>query len=165
MAWLFLPVAALAWGPQVQPLRPVPAWCVTPLACTSVLMMVDEQGRVTREEAETAIEMAEALAAEALQARQEANELADEAERKSLLAADESEGAASQLDRADKFGLSLLSASTMAQRTSLDAGALIAEAVEASERADQLDVESASALAQAEELIAQHYEDFPDSDA
>ena len=154
--WL-VALTALAWAPSL----PRGAGLLSPRL--GALAMVDAEGRVTRSEAEAAIEKAEALAAEALSAREEANQLAEQAERQSRTAADESESAANKLEGANTFSLSLLTASTAAQKASLDAGALIAEAVEASERADQLDLESAEALELAEELIAQHYEDFPDS--
>jgi len=174
-------IAALAWGLPVNlrtAQRETPMLRLThfargdqgqwrllsPPPRASALLMVDAQGRVTRVEAEAALEGAEVLAAEALSVRKQADALAEEAEEVSGDAAEVSESAASKMDGAVKFSLSMLTASTSAQHASLNAGALISEAVALTERADQLDIECAVALEDAEALVAQHYDDFPESD-
>jgi hypothetical protein len=120
--------------------------------------------KVTADDVEIAVETAERLWAEALEAREKAERLSEEAE----TMAGESEAAmsdtASSIDDASKFKLSMLGEAQQAQQASLDAGSILADALEAVEEADELEALAEAALVASEKAIEQHLVDFPDSE-
>ena len=120
---------------------------------------------VSEEDVEALVEKAETLWESALAARKKADTLSSEAEAAANAAAVSSDEQAAKLDDATKFSLGLLSGASDVMASSLDAGALLAEAVEAAEEAERLELEAEAALAASEAAIEQHLKDFPDDDS
>jgi hypothetical protein len=119
---------------------------------------------VTEEEVEAAVERAEALWADALAARKRAEALSADSEEAAAEAGASAEQSAAAIDGAAKFGMGLLGDASAALTSSLDAGAIIAEAVEAAEEAERLEALAQEALEKSEAALAQHMIDFPDDD-
>jgi len=119
---------------------------------------------VTEDDVETAVQAAEDSWADALKARKLAETKALEAEEAADAAGVSSEAVSNELNAASKFSLSMLGDAKGAMDSSLDATALLSEAVEAAEEADRLEEIAEAALAASELALAQHLEDFPDSD-
>jgi len=119
---------------------------------------------VTEDMAVAAVERAEALWAEALAAREKANELSLEAEEISETTAKETEGMNEKLSgEGVKFSLSMIGDARVAMDTAIDAQKLISDAVAAAELADQLEEDAEIALQVSEEIIKEYEEDFPES--
>ena len=123
----------------------------------------DKYGKMTEDMVEGFVERAEALWAEALAARELADKLSSEAETLADASGEASDAASTALDGASKFSLSMLTTSTEAQNKALEAGKVIAEAVEAAEAAEELERKAEEALTASEKAIEQHLIDFPDS--
>jgi hypothetical protein len=114
-----------------------------------------------------AVEHAEVLWAEALQARKTANALSDRAE-------EEAEAAANSVKEADELfkqikektqpiSMQQLAQGDAAAASSLDAGSMVNRALQASEDADRLEKLAEEALQTSEERLEQHLKDFPES--
>jgi hypothetical protein len=114
-----------------------------------------------------AVEHAEVLWAEALEARKTANALSDRAE-------EEAEAAANSVKEADELfkqiketpqpiSMQQLVQADAAAASSLDAGSMVNRALQASEDADRLEKLAEEALQTSEERLEQHLKDFPES--
>ena len=111
-----------------------------------------------------AVEKAETLWAQALEARKTANALSDRAE-------EEAEAAAGSAKEAENIFQNKTSPVSMEQlvqfdaiaKTSLDSTTMINKALKASEEADELEQLAEEALRKSEEQLEQHLKDFPDS--
>ena len=119
---------------------------------------------VTEDMAIAAVERAEALWAEALAAREKANELSVEAEELSEATAKETEGMNEKMSgEGTKFSLSMIGDARVAMDTAIDAQKLISDAVAAAELADQLEENAEIALQVSEAIIKEYERDFPES--
>jgi len=119
---------------------------------------------VTEDMAIAAVERAEALWAEALAAREKANELSVEAEELSEATAKETEGMNEKMSgEGTKFSLSMIGDARVAMDTAIDAQKLISDAVAAAELADQLEEDAEIALQVSEAILEEHERDFPES--
>ena len=119
---------------------------------------------VTEDMAVAAVERAEALWAEALAAREKANELSVEAEELSDATAKETEGMNEKMSgEGTKFSLSMIGDARVAMDTAIDAQKLISDAVAAAELADQLEENAEIALQVSEAIIKEYERDFPES--
>ena len=119
---------------------------------------------VTEDMAVAAVERAEALWAEALAAREKANELSVEAEELSEATAKETEGMNEKMSgEGTKFSLSMIGDARVAMDTAIDAQKLISDAVAAAELADQLEEDAEIALQVSEAIIKEYERDFPES--
>ena len=106
--------------------------------------------KLTADELELAVEKAENLWAEALAAREKAEKLSGDAEEAANESAATAEAASETIDGAEKFKLSMIGDAQKASSMALDAGSLLAEAVEASEEAERLEGLAEAALASVE---------------
>lgn len=122
---------------------------------------------VTEAEVLAAVDEAERLWAQALEARKTANALSDRAE-------EEAEAAASttkevddmfQFSKSNKIPITMqqLAQADAAAKSNLDAGSMVNRALKASEEADRLEKMAEEALQRSEEKLEQHLQDFPDS--
>lgn len=119
---------------------------------------------VTEDMAVAAVERAEALWAEALAAREKANELSVEAEELSDATAKETEGMNEKMSgEGTKFSLSMIGDARVAMDSAIDAQKLISDAVAAAELADQLEEDAEIALQVSEAIIKEYERDFPES--
>lgn len=75
----------------------------------------------------------------------------------------EAEATKAKIDQAEKFSMAMLSDAQGSMSSSLDAGQLLSDAVEAAEEAERLEQEAEVALKEVEAALAQHEKDFPDS--
>jgi hypothetical protein len=119
---------------------------------------------VSEEDVLEAVEQAEALWAQALEARKTANALSDRAE-------EEAEAAAGTAKEAENIFQNRTQPVTMEQlvqvdaaaKSNLDATSMVNRALRASEDADRLEQLAEEALRKSEECLEQHLKDFPDS--
>ena len=119
---------------------------------------------VSEEDVLEAVERAETLWAEALEARKTANALIDRAE-------EEAEASAGSAKDAENIFQNKTTPVTMEQlvkvdtaaKASLEATMLVNEATKTSDEADQLELEAEEALKKSEEILDQHLIDFPNS--
>lgn len=122
---------------------------------------------VTEKDVLDAVEEAEKLWSQALEARKTANALSDRAE-------EEAEAAATSTQEVDALfkeknkGKAPISMQNLAQadaaaKSSLDAGSMVSRALQAIEEADLLEKLAEEALQKSEEQLEQHLKDFPDS--
>lgn len=126
--------------------------------CRTTLCLVSE------EDVLEAVERAETLWAEALEARTKANALIDQAE-------EEASASAGTAKKAENIFQGKTTPITMeelvqvdsAAKASLDATSLVNRAMEASDEAERLEAEAEEALKKSEETLDQHLIDFPDS--
>lgn len=70
-----------------------------------------------------------------------------------------------KLRNIEKISLSTLMNAQSTLNSNLDAGQLLADAVEAAEEAERLENEAEAALSEVEAALAQHEIDFPDNDS
>ncbi len=122
---------------------------------------------VTADEVESAVAEAERLWAEALAAREKADRLSAEAEESSGAVVSDAEAASAGLETLNevpKFSLSMLSDAQAALESSVHAGGLLSDAVDAAEEADRLEAEAELALAHSEELLRQHLEEIGEAE-
>jgi hypothetical protein len=146
-----------AFCPTMAPARPG----ATQLRATRILSLV------TADDVEAAVQAAEKLWEEALAAREKADSLSAEGEALATEADAASSTATSSLNAIEtnnKFSLSAIADASLAMNTNFNAGSLLAQAVDATEEAEQLEALAQAALDKSEELLAQHMEDFPDED-
>jgi hypothetical protein len=122
---------------------------------------------VTEDDVLEAVEDAENLWAQALEARKTANALSDRAEEEAEAAAETAKeiDALFQEQRENRQSITMqqLAQADTAARTNLDAGNLVNRALRASEEADQLEKLAEEALRKSEERLEQHLKDFPNS--
>jgi len=119
---------------------------------------------VSEENVLEAVERAETLWAEALEARKTAYSLTDRAEEEANASAGTAEKAADIFqDKTTPITMEELVQMDSASKASLDATSLVNKAMEASDEADRLELEADEALTKSEETLDQHLIDFPDS--
>uniref|UniRef100_A0A6U0G547 Uncharacterized protein n=1 Tax=Helicotheca tamesis TaxID=374047 RepID=A0A6U0G547_9STRA len=121
---------------------------------------------VTEEDVIAAVEKAEDLWADALEARKKANKLSEEAEGGATSAsesADEAMGAL-QIKSGGTFGMSNVETAKSALNKALDAGSKVDEALKATEEADRLEKLAEEALEASEKALEQHLIDFPEEE-
>ncbi len=119
---------------------------------------------VSEEDVLEAVEQAEILWAQALEARKTANALSDRAE-------EEAEAAAGTAKEAENIFQNQSSPVSMEQlvqvdaaaKSNLDATSMVNKALKASEEADRLEQLAEEALRKSEERLEQHLKDFPNS--
>ena len=119
---------------------------------------------VSEDDVIDAVEKAEALWAQALEARKTANALSDRAE-------EEAEAAAGTAKDAENIFQNKTSPVSMEQlvqfdviaKTNLDATTMVNKALKASQEADELEQLAEEALRKSEEQLEQHLNDYPDS--
>jgi hypothetical protein len=119
---------------------------------------------VSEDDVIEAVERAETLWAQALEARKTANALSSRAE-------EEAEAAAGTAKDAENIFQNKTSPVSMEQlvqfdaiaKTNLDASSMVNKALKASKEADQLEQLAEAALRKSEEQLEQHLKDFPDS--
>eukprot|EP00310_Coccolithus_braarudii_P012321 CAMPEP_0183350826 /NCGR_PEP_ID=MMETSP0164_2-20130417/21201_1 /TAXON_ID=221442 /ORGANISM="Coccolithus pelagicus ssp braarudi, Strain PLY182g" /LENGTH=148 /DNA_ID=CAMNT_0025522829 /DNA_START=65 /DNA_END=511 /DNA_ORIENTATION=- len=121
--------------------------------------------KVTEDDVEAAVELAEQLWAEALKARERADCLSEKAAEQAELAQASAEEATASMDSATTFRLSMLGDARIAMDSQLNAGSLLSEAVEAAEAAELFEAKAEEALTASEKAIEQHLVDFPDADS
>ena len=119
---------------------------------------------VTEADVEGAVEKAEKAWEAALAAREKADELSTKAEEMAEASAATSEAASAKVDASTTFKMSQLGDLKAATDETLDANAMLAEAVDAAEEADRLEVLAEEATALMEEALEQHLVDYPDSE-
>ena len=123
--------------------------------------------QVTADDVEMAVEKAEKLWADALAAREKAEALAVEAEELATQSETSTATAKDALEDgavAETFKLSMLGDAQAAMDVSIRAGEVLANAYDAAEEAERLEILAEEALAASEEAIEQHRIDFPDSE-
>jgi hypothetical protein len=119
---------------------------------------------VTEGDVLKAVENAEKLWAEALEARKVANALSDRAEEEAEAASTQAkEVEESMRDRSKPISMEKLAQADAVSRANLDAGSLVNKALQASDDADRLLAKAELALEQSEECLEQHLKDCPDS--
>ena len=130
---------------------------------------------VTEEQVIAVVEEAEALWAEALEARKKADEAAGKAEAVQAAAAAEAAAAAasSESDKYDSDVAAVVTADTshldakiisMAEMADdIEVDVYVKEAEQYSEKADEIELRAEAKLAESERLLDQHLLDFPDS--
>jgi hypothetical protein len=122
---------------------------------------------VTEEEVLAAVEEAEKLWAQALEARKTANALSDRAEEEAEAAASTSKEVDDmfQFSKSNKIPITMqqLAQADAAAKSNLDAGSMVNRALRASDEADRLEKLAEEALQRSEEKLEQHLKDFPNS--
>lgn len=108
---------------------------------------------ITYEQVSAAVDKAENLWAAAMDARQRADELSEQAEASSSEFAEQADDAAVKMDESEKFSVSMLGDARAAMDKSVSVQQLLADAVEATEKAEQLEQEAEAALKVSEELL------------
>uniref|UniRef100_A0A6U3RRT2 Uncharacterized protein n=1 Tax=Ditylum brightwellii TaxID=49249 RepID=A0A6U3RRT2_9STRA len=119
---------------------------------------------VTEDDVIEAVEKAEALWVNALEARKKANALVDVAEGEATSASESADTAMEALNvqSGGTFGMSNVETAKGALNAALDAGSKVDQAVKATEEADKLEKLAEEALAASEVLLEQHLIDFPE---
>ena len=123
--------------------------------------------QVTADDVELAVEKAEKLWAEALAAREKAEALAVKAEElanQSEMSTSSAKDTLEDSTGATKFKLSMLGDAQAAMDVSIRAGEVLADAYDAAEEAERLELRAEAALTASEDAIEQHLLDFPDSE-
>ena len=122
---------------------------------------------VSEDDVVQAVEQAEEMWAEALEARKTANALSDRAEEEAEAAAATSEEIdtlfRTQKAQSEPITMTQLAAADAAARSNLDAGSMVNRALRAVEQAEKLEALAEEALQRSEEILEQHLSDFPDS--
>ena len=119
---------------------------------------------VTEADVIEAVEMAEDLWAKALEARKTANALSDRAEEEAeAVSMRASEVETIMKDRSQPISMEKLNEADAVAKSSIDAGAMVNNALELNGEADRLQELADIALKKSEELLDQHLIDFPDS--
>ncbi len=122
---------------------------------------------VTERDVLAAVEEAERLWAQALEARKTANALSDRAEEEAEAAASSSQDVDSmfQYSKSNKIPITMqqLAQADAAAKSNLDAGSMVNRALQASEEADRLEKLAEAALQRSEEKLELHLNDFPNS--
>ena len=122
---------------------------------------------VSEEDVIEAVEKAERLWAQALEARKTANALSDRAEEEAEAAATSSKEVddvfQSQKNNSKPITMQQLAQADAAAKSNLDAGGMVNRALAAVEEADRLENLAEEALQQSEAKLEQHLIDFPDS--
>lgn len=122
---------------------------------------------VSEDEVLEAVDKAEELWAQALEARKTANALSDRAEEEAEAAAANSmeidELFQTQKAQAEPITMKQLAAADAAAKSNLDAGSMVNKALQALEEAEKLEALAEEALQRSEEILDRHLADFPDS--
>jgi hypothetical protein len=122
---------------------------------------------VSEEDVLSAVETAEALWAEALEARKTSNALSDRAEEEAEAASNSAMEIDAMFKNAnkDKTAISMqqLAQGDAAARANLDAGSMVNKALQSSDEAERLEKLAEEALQTSEEQLEQHLKDYPDS--
>lgn len=118
---------------------------------------------VTEDDVLEAVEKAEALWAEALEARKTANTLSDRAEEEAEAAAETSQQVAEMYTTMKSISLEKIAEADAATKSSIDASSTVGDALDASDHADHLEDSAEEALKLSEQNLEQHLKDFPDS--
>ena len=121
---------------------------------------------VTEDDVLKAVEKAETLWADALEARKTANALSDRAEEEAEASAETANQMNAVLQARGKetpISMQQLAEADAAARSSLDAGSMVQKALKASDEADRLEKLAEQALQDSEAQLEQHLQDFPDS--
>ena len=137
-----------------------PTWTspASPLTRTTRLCLV------TEEEVLEAVEKAEALWAQALEARKTANALSDRAEEEAEAAATTAMDVENMLkDKSSAISLEKIAQADKAAKSNIDASGMVNKALEAEEEANRLEALAEEALRVSEEKLTKHLEDVPDS--
>jgi hypothetical protein len=119
---------------------------------------------VTEDDVVAAVDKCERLWADALAAREKVDLLSTEAEQLSEASSASAEQASAAAANATTFKLSMLGDIKVATDANLDANAVLADAVDASEEAERLELLAEAATAEMDKVIEQHLIDFPDSE-
>ena len=107
------------------------------------------------------VEKAETLWAEAYKARTIANELSERAQAMGITAEESATDATANLQTS--VSLSKISDAQLAQNLSLDLGALVDQAKQAQDKADDIEKMADVALKDSEKALEQHLIDFPEN--
>ena len=122
---------------------------------------------VSEEDVLSAVETAEALWAEALEARKTSNALSDKAEEEAEAAANSAKEIDAMFKNANKdsqpISMQQLAQGDAAARANLDAGSMVNKALQSSDEAERLEKLAEEALQTSEEQLEQHLKDYPDS--
>jgi hypothetical protein len=118
---------------------------------------------VTEDDVIEAVEKAETLWAEALEARKTANTLSDRAEEEAEAAAATSQQVAEMYTNMKTISLEKVAEADAATKSNIDASSIVGEALDASDKADRLEDMAEEALKLSEQNLEQHLKDFPDS--
>jgi len=122
---------------------------------------------VSEEDVLEAVEKAEELWSQALEARKTANALSDRAEEEAEAAAATSKEIDNlfQVQKASSEPITMqqLAKADAAAKNNLDAGSMVNKALQALEEAERLEALAEEALRRSEEILEQHAVDFPDS--
>ena len=111
-----------------------------------------------------AVEKAESLWAQALEARKTANALSDRAEEEAEAAASTARDAENMLkDTQSPISLEKIAQADLATKSNIDANGMVNKALEAEEEANRLESLAEEALRISEEQLSQHLVDVPDS--
>eukprot|EP00525_Craspedostauros_australis_P006407 CAMPEP_0198123086 /NCGR_PEP_ID=MMETSP1442-20131203/36629_1 /TAXON_ID= /ORGANISM="Craspedostauros australis, Strain CCMP3328" /LENGTH=174 /DNA_ID=CAMNT_0043782239 /DNA_START=163 /DNA_END=687 /DNA_ORIENTATION=+ len=110
-----------------------------------------------------AVERAESLWEEALEARKNANAMSDRAEEEAEAAASQSTEVNEMLSNMKSISLEKIAQADTVAAASLDAGSILRKALDAKEEADRLEALAEEALEESEVVLDQHLQDFPDS--
>jgi hypothetical protein len=110
-----------------------------------------------------AVEKAESLWAEALEARKAANALSDQAEEEAEAAAETSQQVAEMYQNMKAISLEKVAQADEATKSNIDASSMVGTALDASDEADRLEGMAEEALKLSEQKLEQHLKDFPDS--
>ena len=119
---------------------------------------------VTEDDVLEAVEKAESLWAQALEARKTANALSDRAEEEAEAAASTARDAENMLkDTQSPISLEKIAQADLATKSNIDANGMVNKALEAEEEANRLESLAEEALRISEEQLSQHLVDVPDS--
>lgn len=118
---------------------------------------------VTEDDVIEAVEKAEKLWEEALEARKTANALSDRAEEEAEAAASSAVEADEMMKASKSISLEKIAQADAAAKSNIDANSMVSRALQALEKADELERIAEEALSQSEEKLEQHLKDFPDS--
>ena len=119
---------------------------------------------VTEEDVLEAVEKAEALWAQALEARKTANALSDRAEEEAEAAATTAKDVEHLLkDKSSAISLEKIAQADKAAKSNIDASGMVNKALAAEEEANRLEALAEEALRVSEEKLTKHLEDVPDS--
>ena len=119
---------------------------------------------VTEDDVLEAVEKAESLWEQALEARKTANALSDRAEEEAEAAASTARDAENMLkDTQSPISLEKIAQADLATKSNIDANGMVNKALEAEEEANRLESLAEEALRISEEQLSQHLVDVPDS--
>ena len=138
--------------------RVVPVVGGSPRFATSTCLSL-----VTEDDVIEAVEKAEAMWAEALEARKTANNLSHRAEEEAETAAETTQQVAEMYTTMKTISLEKVAEADAATKSNIDASSTLGDALDASDQADRLEELAEEALKLSEQNLEQHLKDFPDS--